>query len=262
MIQQTDKYVNDIKFNGSSINRIYLDGEVYWGNDPAPAPTATYEILESIITPSSAVIDTLYTADENTVVEMTMKMPTNYGNYSHNYRLMSTFDSAPADMNGYWGSTGTWGLQFEDSTKVLGIAQLGRYNSVYKSTIRFSSLSGYKYRYEVTAKGVCTIYDMNNTVVYSFDAGYTSGYTSQTTITFFGLKGVQTPIYDDTVAGNTFYGGKLWKSNVLLRDFVPVRRLSDDAIGLYDYVGRGFFENLLSTTFSYVAKSTPEYIYE
>lgn len=31
MIQKSDKYVNDIKFNGSSINRIYLDGDVYWG---------------------------------------------------------------------------------------------------------------------------------------------------------------------------------------------------------------------------------------
>lgn len=260
MIQKSDKYVNDIKFNGSSVNRIYLNGEVYWGNDPVPAPTATYEILESIITPSSALIDTLYTASENTVVEMTMKMPTNYGNNSHNYRLMSTFDSHVNERNGYWGSTGTWGLQFELSNHVLSIAQLGRSNSVYNSTISFSSLSGYKYRYVVTAKGVCTIYDMNDTVVYSFDAGYTSGTVSQTTITFFATKGVNTPIYDDTLAGNEFYGGKLWENNVLLRDFVPVRRLSDDAIGLYDYVSGGFFENLLGTTFSYVAKSTPEYI--
>lgn len=38
MIQFDNKYLNDIKFNGSSVNRIYLDGEVYWGNDPNGAP--------------------------------------------------------------------------------------------------------------------------------------------------------------------------------------------------------------------------------
>lgn len=44
MIQKSDKYVNDIKFNGSSINRIYLNNEVYWGGEgsSSPQPTARY----------------------------------------------------------------------------------------------------------------------------------------------------------------------------------------------------------------------------
>lgn len=43
MIQKSDKYVNDIKFRGNSIGRIYKDGEVYWGgNTPAPSPVKNY----------------------------------------------------------------------------------------------------------------------------------------------------------------------------------------------------------------------------
>lgn len=43
MIQKSDKYVNDIKFRGNSIGRIYKDGEVYWGGDtPAPSPVKNY----------------------------------------------------------------------------------------------------------------------------------------------------------------------------------------------------------------------------
>ena len=42
MIRTSDKYVNDIIINGDHINRIYLNGDIYWGNEPVPpAPTKT-----------------------------------------------------------------------------------------------------------------------------------------------------------------------------------------------------------------------------
>ena len=34
MIRTSNKYLNDIVINGTHINRIYNDGEIYWGNEP------------------------------------------------------------------------------------------------------------------------------------------------------------------------------------------------------------------------------------
>lgn len=43
MIQTSDKYINDIIINGDHINRIYLNGEVYWGNVQTIVPHHTIE---------------------------------------------------------------------------------------------------------------------------------------------------------------------------------------------------------------------------
>ena len=43
MIQTSTNYVNDIIINKTQINRIYLNGEVYWGNESTvPEPTERY----------------------------------------------------------------------------------------------------------------------------------------------------------------------------------------------------------------------------
>lgn len=44
MIQIDDKYLKDLKLNGSSINRIYNDGSIYWGNVIAHTPSEWHGI--------------------------------------------------------------------------------------------------------------------------------------------------------------------------------------------------------------------------
>lgn len=44
---------------------------------------------------------------------------------------------------------------------------------------------------------------------------------------------------------------KMWSDNELVRYYIPVRRASDNAIGMYDLVGRQFYANDGSTAFTY-----------
>lgn len=48
-----------------------------------------------------------------------------------------------------------------------------------------------------------------------------------------------------------FYGCKIWKEGVLVRDFYPVFRFSDRVLGLYDLVNKQFYENAGDETFVY-----------
>lgn len=48
---------------------------------------------------------------------------------------------------------------------------------------------------------------------------------------------------EDFLASMKLYSFKLYNNNVLVRDFVPVKRLSDNAIGLLDDITGQFFEN-------------------
>lgn len=46
------------------------------------------------------------------------------------------------------------------------------------------------------------------------------------------------------------YYCKIWDNDILVRDFIPVKRLSDNAIGMYDRVSKTFFANLGSGDFT------------
>lgn len=50
-------------------------------------------------------------------------------------------------------------------------------------------------------------------------------------------------------AAMQLYGFKIWENETLVRDFIPVYRKSDGAIGLYDLVGKSFYANAGTGTF-------------
>jgi len=54
MIQIDSKYLNDIKYNGNSIGRIMLDGDVYWGNEPVPVPPTPTHLIHGTTTATSS----------------------------------------------------------------------------------------------------------------------------------------------------------------------------------------------------------------
>ena len=47
------------------------------------------------------------------------------------------------------------------------------------------------------------------------------------------------------------YKYKIWDNNILVRNFVPVIRKSDNVAGMYDIVTKQFFENAGTGTFNY-----------
>ena len=71
----------------------------------------------------------------------------------------------------------------------------------------------------------------------SFAAG--SGWT----ITIFGMRGTTVSDVDCRNVKMRLYGCRIWEGDELVRDFVPVRRVADSAVGLYDLAGGGFYPN-------------------
>ena len=71
----------------------------------------------------------------------------------------------------------------------------------------------------------------------SFAAG--SGWT----ITIFGMRGTTVSAVDCRNVKMRLYGCRIWEGDELVRDFVPVRRVADSAVGLYDLAGGGFYPN-------------------
>ena len=64
------------------------------------------------------------------------------------------------------------------------------------------------------------------------DQSFTAG--SGWTVTIFGMRGTSVSTFDCRKVKMRLYGFKIWEGTSLVRDFVPVRRESDSAIGLFD----------------------------
>lgn len=223
--------------------------------------TPAYEILDYIITPSSSEVNTEVLVDGTTVVEMTCMIR----NRSYdNTRFFSSNDTN-TDVPG-WHEPGTWGLQFEDRGLNLSIKMLGADYSrlsdavIVRTEITYNDLNNKKLRYNLTAAGILTIFNTDDTVFRSYDATAETdtSATSSTPIKLFHRYRSQESINNGTYV----YDVKIWKNDVLIRHYLPVKRLSDNTYGLYDNVNSTFHQNEVSGySFTGTSKSEKEYIY-
>jgi hypothetical protein len=46
------------------------------------------------------------------------------------------------------------------------------------------------------------------------------------------------------------YRGKIYENNILIHYYIPMRRISDKALGLYDVINKQFYINAGSGTFT------------
>lgn len=205
-----------------------------------------YEILDYITVPSQSCIDTGLKADYNTIVEMKANIPSLQSSGAP--RLFSTKDSA-------WNSSGTWGLSIENRKKIV-VFPLG-YSGNKRTNYDLQPNISYTFRLE--ASGMYYLLDDNNDVLYSYDC---TQYTTQSTVSD---TNIQLFFFRDSheylTSGTKIYSCKVWNSTNLIRDYIPVKRLSDNVYGLYDNVNNTFHPNEVSGyDFSGVSKQTPEYI--
>lgn len=258
MIQQSDKYVNDIKFNGSSINRIYLDGEVYWGNDPNNTPTPPpgpigYDILEYVQDTQSS--------DSNA-----------FSNTNHAYVTLTPFANNPLTRNTtftietelmhtgmynkqYYGNGIFFGMQCSNSGITQGIGMF--YNSIYNNHLRFTFLDNDYTPPEISR---ASIQDHRLTIRHTNDHIYLYDNTSDTILlnrsqpigyasivhpnNNFYLWGGGIESYNNvSIApiGFRLYYFKLTVDDVLMYDLIPARRRSDSVIGLYNQITGSFY---------------------
>ena len=223
--------------------------------------TPAYEILDYIITPSSSEVNTEVLVNGTTVVEITCMLR----NRSYdNARFFSSNDTN-TDVPG-WNQPGTWGLQFEDSGSNLSIKMLGAdYNRlsdavIVRTGITYNDLNNKKLRYNLTSSGILTIFNTDDTVFRSYDAtsDTDTSATSSTPIKLFH-RFVSNEYIND---GTYVYDVKIWNNDVLIRHYLPVKRLSDNVYGLYDIINNTFHQNEVSGyNFNGKSKSEKEYIY-
>lgn len=227
-------------------------------NNIAPS----YEILEHIITPSSSEVNTNVFVNGTTVVEMTCALR------QRNYKSPRFFSSndTNTDTPG-WNQAGTWGLQFEDSGSNLAIKMLGADYSrlsdgvIVRTGIMYNDLANKKLRYNLTAAGILTIFNTDDTVFRSYDATAETdtSATSSTPIKLFHRYASHEYINNQSYV----YDVKIWDNDVLIRHYLPVKRLSDNVYGLYDIINNTFHQNEISgSVFGGIPKQFPEYIYD
>ena len=223
--------------------------------------TPVYEILDYIITPSNSKINTDVLVDGKTVVEMTCMLR------NRSYDNTRFFSSNDTNTDEGWHAYGTWGLQFEDNGSNLSIKMLGANYStlgssvIVRTGITYNDLNNKKLKYNLTSAGILTIFNTDDTVFRSYDAtaDTDTSATSSTHIKLFGRYRQAESINNGTYV----YDVKIWKNDVLIRHYLPVKRLSDNTYGLYDNVNNTFHKNEVSGySFSGNSKYTHEYIYE
>lgn len=248
--KSTPEYIYDTVSGNNYVNDILLHKQ--------GVLVHKYEVLDYVSCTQSQYFDTDIYAQTGISVEMTCKMTNRPGNT----RLFSTHD--PVDFSGQnWAfAIGCWGLQFEGNT--MCIKMLGNNNDISSfamTSVNYSSVSGHKYLYDLSCDGILNIYEpSDNSLWYTFEctAGTDPTKVSQTTIRMFGREAAEQSewFYGDV------YDVKIKNNGTTIRHYIPVKRLSDNAIGFYDADNNEFYQSLTSTQFSGTAKSTPEYIDE
>ena len=91
------------------------------------------------------------------------------------------------------------------------------------------------------------IQDITDNITYNSTKSYDTNFTTPTTLRVAAV-GPGFHALQKNFIGKIWYV-KIWTGNMLVRDFVPVRRNSDGVLGMYDTVTNAFFTNAGTGTF-------------
>ena len=195
-------------------------------------PLDEYTILEYIENTSSSWIDTLYIPNKDTGIELDFQLTaialqnrlmgvrsenSTYGANSFCYDFYvngsSQWAYAYNDIAGNWISTGT-------------AADLNRHTLKFNYRNKTYSLDDYK-----TARKEIT--------------GNTTKTNTLWTLPLFGGRILQSTTTStvDRSSKMKVYSLKIYEKSVLQRNFIPCKRISDNAIGLYEIITKQFFGN-------------------
>lgn len=104
-------------------------------------------------------------------------------------------------------------------------------------------------------KNFITIDSLNDSVnlanLYNQTITSTRTNTSTKTLLLFGHRGDLATIDTSTISFVKMYSTKIYDNNVLVRDFIPCYRNSDNEVGLYDLVNDVFYTNQGTGAFTY-----------
>ena len=145
--------------------------------------------------------------------------------------MVIQFTAAPTNNRWFYGAFRNYGAP------ILGY-QNGRVEGYIVSGGAIQSFDSEKHIYRVDANGI----SVDGTVK---QAGNWSSAPQGVALYLFARGGDGSPINNTRI-----YSCKMWNSGTLVRNFVPMKRLSDDAVGLYDLVNDVFYTNAGSQSFA------------
>ena len=189
------------------------------GNSVQEKLPDTYQEVEYIESTGTQYIDTGITPDTTLEFDTTFNTSNNFSQETIRYGCIfgSRISSAKADV------------------------QLTTYSEFgYKGTIRWGNNYGdnawLSNNVKINAKLKNNMYYVDNTEIRSTTIEVSNDYN----IYIFALNQSGTAIQHGKLKLYTF---KLWKNDVLVRDFIPCYRKLDNVIGMYDLVTNTFFTN-------------------
>ena len=201
-----------------AIGKNLKDYKIYGNSIQGKLPD-TYQQVEYIESTGTQYIDTGITPDTTLEFDTTFNTSNNFSQETIRYGCIfgSRISSAKADV------------------------QLTTYSEFgYKGTIRCGNNYGdnawLSNNVKINAKLKNNMYYVDNTEIRSTTIEASNDYN----IYIFALNQSGTAIQHGKLKLHTF---KLWKNDVLVRDFIPCYRKSDNEIGMYDLVTNTFFTN-------------------
>ncbi|MEE3490353.1 MAG: hypothetical protein VZR10_05765, partial [Methanobrevibacter sp.] len=219
-------------------------------------------------------IDTNYRPSNNTRIDFKTVLPSN--------RVIVT----PYDLVTMFSAM-TWTNSRYHNGGDLSFIFCLRTNNSSNTTFIGGSRSAYnannKYEYPIGQPFLCVDY-IEHTIEGSISTsqfimnidGTTNTYTPQAS-PWSGLDGTANTVSNICLGGAAYvnssgdldpkcfveqnmYYFKIYNNDELVRDYIPVKRLSDNICGMYDKVNDIFYSSSNSTQFIGTSKSTPEYI--
>ena len=142
----------------------------------------------------------------------------------------------------------------QNSASGFIITDLGKWRSDYGNDITPSTLNGDTNKHHLVKDKGKTYLD-NNLIISVADQTFESSYN----LYLFARNSALTI---GALAKAKVWYFKVWDNGTLIRDFVPVKRLKDNAIGMLDILTNTFYGNSGTGAFTGQSKSTPEYIEE
>ena len=276
--KNTLKYVNDIVLNGTHINKIYNKGEIYWGNDNSVVPT--YEVLDYIentlnSNTSMSYINTRFRPTYNTRLEFKFFYPSDrvikdmYGGVlSFGCNAWGSSDRTNADLsftNIFWMNYG-YGL---GKTWICG-SRIGNNTDNYYKWDQYNDFIQDKQDHMLEGTISTSLFNMNvdgtHYILYPVSSGWTAiDGTVNTVSELYLFTGIWANIKSDPIPPSTAvtsrcYYFKIYDNDVLVRHFIPVKRLLDGEVGMYDSVNEIFYGSESKMKFIGHSKSKPEYI--
>lgn len=184
---------------------------------------ANYELLEYLRATGEQYIDTGYIPNQNSKVEIVVE-------------VLDRTNSPYLFGNGVAWENSAFALALNKSTDIGLIFCYGN------NTSNRAGVFAINQKYKVTmSKDGCEIYRYSSSsIIYSKGAYSLQTFSANANALIFWAMNLGE---DTAKAKMKLYSCKIWENDVLVRDYVPVRRLSHNSAGLLDVVNNTFYGN-------------------